>query len=111
MPLASWQPQQDISTLARLLPLCQAGHVNVIVVEVRRGRDSKLYPAGGDLPPAARNRARWLIHNLHCRDGLSIRAAQAAMLSQHGIRRSLGILARDLQRFECPSCAGEPPPG
>jgi hypothetical protein len=79
--------------------------VNVIVVEVAAGRDGKRYPVGGNLPPAARNQARWLIHHLHCRDGLSIRAAQAAMLSQHGIRRSLGILHRDLAAYECPSCA------
>jgi hypothetical protein len=82
--------------------------VNVIVVEVKAGRDGKLYPAGGDLPAAARNQARWLIHNLHCRDKLPIRAAQTIMLEQHGLRRSLGILARDLRDYECPSCRDQP---
>jgi hypothetical protein len=79
--------------------------VNAIVIEVERRSDGKRYPAGGSLPPAARNQARWLIHNLHCRDKLPIREAQRVMLAEHGLRRSLGILSRDLQRFQCPSCA------
>jgi hypothetical protein len=79
--------------------------MNVIIVEVRRGADRKLYPVGGQLPPAERNRARWLAHNLVHRDHLSVRAAQAVMLEQYGVRRSLGIIARDLASFECPACA------
>jgi hypothetical protein len=69
------------------------------------GRDGKRYPPGGDLPPDQRNRARWLIHGLHCRDRLSILKAQRVMLEQHGIRRSLGILHRDLVGYQCPDCA------
>jgi len=83
---------------------CLSERVNVIVIEVRPGRDGKKYPPGGDLPPAERNRARKLAHNLICRDKLSIRAAQRVMLEQYAVRRSLGIIHRDLQRFECPSC-------
>jgi hypothetical protein len=81
-------------------------NVNVIVIEVHRGRDSKLYPAVR-LTAAERNRARWLAHRLVHTDGLSVRQAQAAMLDR-GLRRSVGILCRDLQRFECPDCAGPP---
>jgi hypothetical protein len=69
--------------------------------------DGKTYPAGGVLPPRERNAARWLIHNLHCRDGLSVRAAQRVMAEQ-GVRRSLGILHRDLANYECPSCRDQP---
>jgi hypothetical protein len=101
---ARWQ----ISILARLPLPWHAGLVNVIVVEVKAGRDGKLYPAGGDLPAAARNQARWLIHNLHCRDGLPIRQAQRVMLAEHGLRRSLGILHRDLANYECPACRDRP---
>jgi hypothetical protein len=49
-----------------------------------------------------------MIHHLHCRDGLSIRAAQRVMLGRYGIRRSTGILCRDLANYECPACAGPP---
>jgi hypothetical protein len=80
--------------------------VNAIVVETVRRRDGKRYPVAGVLPPAERNRARWLAHNLVHRDRLSIRQAQRVMLEQYAVRRSLGIIARDLQRFECPVCAG-----
>jgi hypothetical protein len=77
--------------------------MSAIVVELRR--DGKFYPLGGVLEPAERNRARWLAHRLVCRDHLSIRQAQAAMLAQHGLRRSLGILHRDLVNYQCPDCA------
>jgi len=75
-----------------------------VVVEVIRGRDGKLYPVGGHMPRAQRNRARWLAHRLRCQDGLSVRQVQAAM-EQQGVRRSIGIIARDLRLFECPACA------
>jgi hypothetical protein len=72
-------------------------------IALEQRRDGKLYPLGGVLEPAERNRARWAVHRLVCRDGLSIREAQRAMLSR-GIRRSLGILHRDLAAYECPAC-------
>lgn len=76
-------------------------HVNTIVV--RRGADGKDYPSQ-PLTRAERNRARWLAHNLVHRDGLSIRVAQKAMAEHHDVRRSVGIIARDLADFECPHC-------
>jgi hypothetical protein len=81
--------------------------VNVIVVEVRRGKDGKSYPIGGDLPVADRARAIRLVHALVHRDKLSIRAAQAIMLGQHGLRRSLGQLHKDLTGYACPVCEPE----
>jgi hypothetical protein len=79
-----------------------------IVIEVTRRADGKLYPPA-PLTRQQLNRVRWLAHNLVHRDGLTIRAAQLVMIEQHGVRRSLGAIQRDLRLFECPSCAdGEP---
>ena len=72
--------------------------------QVRRGRDGKLYPAA-PLTRTERGRARWLAHQLVHADGLSIRAAQAAMVQTHGLRRSRGAIAADLAGYECPRCA------
>jgi hypothetical protein len=83
--------------------------VNAIVIEVSVGRDGKRYPPGGDLPPDQRNRARQLAHNLVCRDGLSIRTAQRVMLEQYAVRRSLGIIHRDLTSYACRACDPEHP--
>jgi hypothetical protein len=79
-----------------------------IMLEQRR--DGRLYPAGGSLEPAERNRARWLAHRLVHAEGRTIRAAQAALLEQ-GIRRSVGSIAKDLARYACPACAPEQFPG
>ena len=77
--------------------------MNTFVIEVRRGADSKLYPAR-PLTHEQRNRARWLAHNLVHRDGLSVRVAQRVMAGQHGVRRAVGTIARDLELFTCPRC-------
>jgi hypothetical protein len=66
-------------------------------------RDGRLYPPSGRLEPAERNRAINQAHALVCSGGLSIRAAQAVMLSR-GIRRSVGIIHRDLANFACRAC-------
>lgn len=76
---------------------------HVSAAETRRGRDGKSYPAS-PLTREQRNRARRTAHALVCRDGLSIRAAQARM-AEAGVRRSIGIIARDLADYECPACA------
>jgi hypothetical protein len=88
---------------------CLSERVNVIVVEVTVGRDGKRYPVGGDLPADQRNRARKLAHNLVHRDRLSIRAAQRVMLEQYALRRSLGIIHRDLINYVCPVCDPDHP--
>jgi hypothetical protein len=84
-------------------------NVNAIVIEVQRGRDGKLYPPAGLRTKDQRNRARQLAHNLVCRDRLSIREAQRVMLEQYGVRRSLGILHRDLTSYACRACDPEHP--
>lgn len=84
----------------------------MVAVPVERRRDGKLHPLGGRLPEPERKRARWLAHNLVHRDGLSIQQAQRVMAESYGLRRSLGSIMRDLQRWECPRCphlAGQRP--
>jgi hypothetical protein len=78
--------------------------VNAVVIEVRRGRDGKLYPPRMPLPQAERDRARALAHRLVCRDGLSIREAQRCMREDYGVRRSLGIIHADLAGYQCARC-------
>lgn len=85
--------------------MAHTGHVNT--TQVRRGRDGKLYSAR-PLTTQERGRAIRLAHRLVHGDGLSVRAAQAAMIEQHGIRRSVGAITTDLNNFVCPSCAEHP---
>ena len=95
--LDTHRPASPVTTPARHTALavaasrCHAGHVNAVVVEVARRADGKLYPPR-PLTHAERNWARWLVHNLVHRDGLSIREAQRVMLGQYGVRRSLGMV-------------------
>jgi hypothetical protein len=88
--------------------------VNVTVIETVRGSDGKRY-LPRQLAPAELRRVRILAHALICRDGLSYRQAQQAMLSGYAVRRSLGQLHKDLHRFACglPQCLCVPiePPG
>jgi hypothetical protein len=79
----------------------------VVVIELVSRRDGKRYPLK---PPDHQqlNRIRWLEHNLVCRDGLTLRAAQKVMLEQYMVRRSLGAIHNDIQRFECPACEDQP---
>lgn len=70
---------------------------------LRRGVDGKLYRAK-PLTRQERGDAVRLAHRLCHRDGLSIRQAQRVMLARYGVRRSVGIISRDLDVFECPDC-------
>lgn len=70
---------------------------------LRTGRDGRRYRATQPAPEE-RVRARRLVHQLVCAGGLSIRAAQAQMAEEHGVRRSRGALWEDLAYFECPRC-------
>jgi hypothetical protein len=81
------------------------GHVNAVVIEVRRGKDSKLYPPRLPLPKAERNRLRWAAHDLICSRRMTYKAAQAAMMDEYGARRSIGQIWNDVHYFECPKCA------
>ena len=75
-----------------------------VSVDVRiRGRDGRLYPAR-PLTPEERSRAVRLAHLLVHRDRLSIRLAQQVMAEQHGLRRSVGAIARDLAGWVCDLC-------
>jgi hypothetical protein len=81
--------------------------MNTIVIEVERRRDGRRYPPGGSLPEPLRWRAASLAHQLHCRDGLTIRATQQA-LAARGLRHSVGMIHRDLTRYACDACDGPP---
>jgi hypothetical protein len=39
---------------------------------------------------------------------MSVRQAQQVMAEHYGVRRSVGIIARDLRVFTCPRCAPAP---
>ena len=69
--------------------------------------DQKLYPPVMRLA-AEIAQLRATEHDLHCRQQLSIRATQRALLDQ-GVRRSLGMLHRDLTGWRCPYCTPQPP--
>lgn len=77
------------------------------VLELVRGRDGKLYEPR-PVPRSEVVRRRWLAHQLICGRGLTYRQAQAAMLAEHAVRRSLGAICKDIRRYECPQCAGQP---
>ena len=77
--------------------------MNTTVIELVRGKDSKLYPAR-PLSRAERNEIRWRTHELVCGRGLSVRQAQRALAERYGVRRSVGTIARDLRVFECSRC-------
>lgn len=79
------------------------------MVELVRGKDRKLYPAGLPRPLAERQRLRALAHDMRCRRGLSYRKIQAAMLAQ-GIRRSRGQIFKDVKGWRCPYCLPKPAP-
>lgn len=79
------------------------------MVELVRGKDRKLYPAGLPRPAAERGRIRALIHDLHCREGLSVRQTQAALLERYQVRRSRGQVHKYLA-WGCPYCTPQPPP-
>jgi hypothetical protein len=76
---------------------------NTVLIETVRARDGRRYPA--DMSEAAQRRARVLCHALICRDQLSYRAAQQAMLG-YGLRRSLGWLHKTISSYACghPRC-------
>jgi hypothetical protein len=71
---------------------------------LRTGRDGRHYRATRPAPEE-RVRARRLAHQLVCERGLSIRAAQALMDEEHGVRRSRGAIWEDVAFYECPSCS------
>jgi hypothetical protein len=79
----------------------------VVLVELARRADGKLYPAH-PTSEAERDRLRTLVHALVCRDHLSIRAAQQTLRDSYGTRRSVGSIHRDLHQFECDHCAAQP---
>lgn len=68
--LYKWQTEQMGTTLAL----------------VERRKDGKLWPVGGERSPEELQRAITAVHQLHCRDGLSLRRIVAELAAQHGLR-------------------------
>jgi hypothetical protein len=89
----------------------KAVNTQLVVIEVERRPDGRLYPPGGVLPERERWRAINLAHRFRCRDGMTIRAVQAA-LARAGIRRSVGRIHADIANYVCDLCdQPEPAPG
>lgn len=82
--------------------------MNAVIIEVVRGKDGKRYPSGLPRPGAEVERLRLLAHQFYCGRGLSYRDVQAVMLDQNGVRRSIGILHRDVAEFDCGGAYGRP---
>ena len=70
----------------------------------RRSQNGNAYPATR-LTRQELSQARRLTHRLICEQGLSIRRARLVVAEKYGIRRSVGIIAKDLADYECPACA------
>jgi hypothetical protein len=90
--------------------------MGTMTTQHRPGRDGKMYPVTseqcGTLPRAERREAIDLAHRLVHGLGYTIRAAQAELLADHGLRRSLGTIHHDLIEFTCADCMeGLPEPG
>jgi hypothetical protein len=81
--------------------------VSTKIIQVQRGRDSKLYPSPMPPPKADRIKIIARLHELVHGDGLSEREAQAQLLAE-GWRRSTGSCHYDLTRRwpGCPGCLG-----
>ena len=77
------------------------------LVVVERRRDGQLHPPGGHRSKAELTRVLQLVHSMRCRDGMSYRKIVSS-LEQYGLRVSLGMVHRYVDRYECPKCAGEP---
>lgn len=45
-----------------------------------------------------------LVHACVCRDKMSIRRAQAALLEGYAVRQSVGSIWKDLHRYNCRIC-------
>ena len=84
--------------------------MNTVIVVVERHRDGKCYPERWwDLPAATVERLRGLEHALRCGRGLSYRAVQRTLFEQYGERRSIGVIWKDINQYECSRCAPQPP--
>jgi hypothetical protein len=75
----------------------------VVVIQTRRGRDGKDYPATLPLPRAWRWQVIELTHQLAHEQGLSEAATRRELLAR-GYRRSAGSVHYDLTR-RMPTCA------
>jgi len=89
------------------------GQNALMATATRMGRDGKIYPH--PMPHGAapdRAEAIRLEHHLRCRMGYQFRQIRDELLAEHGIRRSIGSIVRDIREFVCENCQdGLPEPG
>jgi hypothetical protein len=78
--------------------------MNVVLVEVRRRSDGKVYPSPWPPSKETADRVKTVVHTLRCRDNLSIRAIQRELLEKHQLRRSLGRIHAILTEYTCSRC-------
>jgi hypothetical protein len=83
--------------------------VNVVTVELVRGKDKKYYPLGLPRPAGEHLALVALSHTLRCVREMPYRQAQKALASEFGVRRSLGAIFRDVHVYKCPVCVPKPP--
>ena len=79
------------------------------MVELVRGRDHKLYPAGLPRPAGEHLRLVALSHTLRCGRKLSYAKIPEALAAEFGVRRSVGAIFRDIHAYKCPLCMPKPP--
>ena len=88
-------------------PAWHPERVSTTQAAVVRGRDGKTYPrhrrSERDLDPVVH-----LTHQLRCEGRLSMRGAARHLADEHGIRRPVGAVARDLELYCCYRCDGRP---
>ena len=83
--------------------------MNRPLVVVRRV-DGRLYPpTWPNTPPEVTQRLVDLAHHLRCREGLTYKGVQAAMMERYGERRSVGQIWKDVHNNVCSRCAPQPP--
>ena len=80
------------------------------MVELVRGRDKKLYPAGLPRPAGEHLRLVALSHTLRCGRKLTYAQIREALAAEFGVRRSTGAIFRDVHYYKCPMCVPKPPP-
>ncbi len=74
-----------------------------MIIHTVRAADGKLHPVE-PVPAGTAALVRVYVHRLRCERRLSERQVQEALLTEFGLRRSLGRIHAVLADFACPWC-------